>query len=438
MLSALGMVKWAAVYAAAVLAPLFFMLVGDPPGGRGWWADLSMAFGFIGLAMLGLQLAVTARFSAIDAPFGLDAVLRFHRQISFVAFALVLLHPLMLFVQDPSLWSLLDPRRTTVAASWGIVSVLLLVALLVTSLWRRGLGLSYEVWRVSHGLLAIGVVATALIHVERVGYYVSGPLQRLVWFAMTAGLIGLLVYVRLLRPWQLAKRPWVVDTVDRVPGGAWRLQLRPDGHDGLRFLAGQFAWLRLDRSPLSVREHPFSFSSSAEEPDRLEFTIKELGDDTRRLGELEPGDRAFVDGPYGAFTYARNQAAGFVFIAGGVGISPVLSMLRTLADVEDRRPMLLVCANVGEDDVIAAEEVEALRSRLDLEVVHVLEEPPDGWQGETGRVDGELLDRHLPARPARYAYFVCGPPAMMAALESLLAERGIPDERISSERFDLI
>ena len=62
--------------------------------------------------------------------------------------------------------------------------------------------------------------------------------------------------------------------------------------------------------------------------------------------------------------------------------------------------MLLVCANVAEDDVIAAEEIGALRSRLDLEVVHVLQEPPDGWQGETGRVDGELLDRHLLARPA--------------------------------------
>ncbi len=438
MLSVLAGVKWAAIYLVAVIAPLFLMLVGDTPAGRGWWADLSMGLGFVGLAMLGLQLAVTARFHPVDAPFGLDAVLHFHRQISFVAFAFVLIHPLMLFIQDPGLWSLLNPLDSTQAALWGLASVGLLVILIGASIWRRRFHLSYEVWRVTHGLLAIGVVGTAMIHVERVGYYVSGPLQRLVWFAMTSGLIGLLLYVRVIRPWQLARRPYRVAAVERLPGRAWRLTLVPDGHPGLRFVSGQFAWLRLGRAPWSVYEHPFSFSSSAERPEELEFTIKELGDDTQRLADLEPGTRAYVDGPYGAFTYARNQAAGFVFIAGGVGIAPIVSMLRTLADVEDQRPMHLIYANCTTDDVIYRSELDQLEDRLDVSVTHVLEEPPEGWDGERGLVDDGSLDRTLPSRPARYAYFVCGPPAMMDAVEPLLLARGIPPERISSERFDLI
>ncbi|MFU8840091.1 MAG: ferric reductase-like transmembrane domain-containing protein [Nitriliruptoraceae bacterium] len=438
MLSVLSAMKWSAIYLAAVVAPMFLMLVGDGPSGRGWWADLSMGIGFVGLAMLGLQLALTARFHPVDAPFGLDAVLRFHRQISFVALALVLAHPAMLLVQDPSWFRLFVPSTTTTAGVFGIVSVVLLAILIGASVWRRRLRLSYELWRVTHGLLAIGVVATALVHIERVGYYVSGPFRRFVWFAMSLGLIGLLLYVRVLRPLQLARRPYRVAAVDAMPGDAWRLTLVPDGHGGLRFIAGQFAWLRLDRPPWSVREHPFSFSSSAERVEELEFTIKELGDDTRRLRELEPGARAYVDGPYGAFSYARNQAAGFVFIAGGVGISPIISMLRTLADVEDQRPMLLLYANATADDVIYDAEFDELRSRLDLQVVRVLERPPEDWPGETGVVDADLLERWLPARPARYAYFVCGPPAMMDAVEPLLLDAGIPRERISSERFDLI
>ncbi|MFW6009724.1 MAG: ferric reductase-like transmembrane domain-containing protein [Actinomycetota bacterium] len=438
MASAFAIVRWTLLYLAAVVAPLVLMLVGDHPSGRGWWADTSMALGFIGLAMLGLQLAVTARFRPVDAPLGLDAVLRFHRQIAFVALAFVLLHPIMLFVQDPSQLRLLVPATSTVAGLWGVASVVLLLVLIAVTVWRRQLRLSYEVWRVGHGLLAIAVVASALIHIERVGYYVSGPFQRLVWFAMSLGLIGLLVHVRIVRPIQLARRPYIVDSLDRLPGAAWRLTLRPEGHAGLRFVAGQFAWLRLGRSPWSVHEHPFSFSSSAEQTDLLEFTIKELGDDTRRLHELQPGTQAYVDGPYGAFTYAKSQAAGFVFIAGGVGISPVLSMLRTLADVDDRRPLHLIYANASTDDVIIHDELDELSHRLDLEVVRVLEDPPEGWTGEVGIVDSDLLDRALPERPARYAYFVCGPPRMMDAVEPLLLARAIPEERINTERFDLV
>lgn len=437
-MSVLSAMKWSAIYLAAVVAPMFLMLVGDAPAGRGWWADASMGIGFVGLAILGLQLALTARFHPVDAPFGLDAVLRFHRQISFVAFALVLLHPAMLLAQDPSLFGLFVPSSTTTAAVFGIVSVLLLAVLIVASVWRRRLRLSYEVWRVTHGLLAIGVVATALLHIERVGYYVSGPLRRLVWIVMSLGLIGLLLYVRVLRPLALARRPYRVSDIEPLPGDSWRLTLEPDGHPGLRFVAGQFAWLRLDHAPWSVREHPYSFSSSAERHPQLEFTIKELGDDTRRLRDLHPGARAYVDGPYGAFSYARNQAAGFVFIAGGVGISPILSMLRTLADVEDQRPMLLLYANGTPDDVIIDAELTELTSRLDLEVVRILEHPDEGFDGEVGVVDADLLDRRLPARPARYAYFVCGPPAMMDAVQPLLLEAGIPRDRVSSERFDLI
>lgn len=438
MASAFAIVRWTLLYLAAVVAPMFLMLVGDHPSGRGWWADTSMALGFLGLAMLGLQLAVTARFHPVDAPFGLDAVLRFHRQIAFVALVFVLLHPIMLFIQDPSQLRLLVPTTSTVAGLWGVASVVLLLLLIAVSVWRKQLRLSYEVWRVGHGLLAIAVVASALIHIERVGYYVSGPFQRLVWFAMSLGLIGLLVHVRIVRPIQLARRPFVVDALERLPGEAWRLTLRPQGHAGLRFVAGQFAWLRLGRSPWSVHEHPFSFSSSAERSEVLEFTIKELGDDTRRLHELEAGTRAYVDGPYGAFTYAKSQAAGFVFLAGGVGISPVLSMLRTLADVGDRRPMHLVYANATADDVIVRDELDELTQRLDLAIVHVLEDPPPGWTGEVGVVDADLLDRVLPDRPARYAYFLCGPLPMMDAVEPLLLARGIPQERVNTERFDLV
>lgn len=429
---------WSIVYLAAVVAPLFFMLVGDPPSGRGFWVDLSIGLGFIGLAMVGLQFAVTARFHPVDAPFGLDAVLQYHRQISLVAFAFILLHPAILMVEDPERLELLNPMTATTPARWGLASVVLLIAIVVTSVWRAGMKLDYEVWRILHGILAVAIVVTALVHVELVGYYVSGPWRRGVWILMSVVLIGLLGHVRIYRPWQLLRHPYTIDEVEELPGETWRVHLRPDGHDGLRFAPGQFAWLTVGNSPFRIEEHPFSFSSSAERPERLSFTIKELGDFTSTIGELEPGARAYIDGPYGAFSYERNQGSGFVFIAGGIGISPIMSQLRTLADRGDQRPMVLIYANPDREDVALRDELDLLALHLDLEVVSVLEDPPEGWEGEAGFVTPELLDRHLPERDRLLQFFICGPDPMMDAVEEALQGRDIPSSHVNLERFDFI
>src|SRR5690606_8446779 len=139
---------------------------------------------------------------------------------------------------------------------------------------------------------------------------------------------------------------------------------------------------------------------------------KELGDFTRRLGEIEPGEKAYVDGPYGAFTFERHpEAAGYAFIAGGIGISPMAGMLRTLAGRGERRPLLLVGAHAALDRMPLREEMEALRERLGSKFVSVLEKPPEGWEGERGYITEEILARHLPPSPEREAwhYFLCGP-----------------------------
>jgi predicted ferric reductase len=429
---------WAVVYLLAAVAPMFFMLVGDPPPGRGPLVDLSIALGFLGLAMLGLQFAITARANTVDASYGLDVVLQFHRQISYTAFAFVLTHPILLFVDSPDRLGLLAVWDAPWRARFGVASVALLVAIIVTSIWRQRLRLSYEAWRVLHGVLALAIVVTALLHVELVGYYVSGPWRRGLWVVWSLVLVALLVKVRIVTPVRMRRRPWRVRAVERLPGDTWHLRLDADGHDGIGFEPGQFAWLTVGRSPFRITEHPFSISSSAERRDQVRFTIAEAGDFTRTLGSIEPGTTAHLDGPYGAFSYERAQAEAFVFLAGGIGVTPMLSMLHTLADREDARPMWLYYANPRWQDVAIREELDELADRVDLRVVHVLEQPPDGWTGATGRIGPELLDRELPAQAARFQYFVCGPEPMMDAVEALLHERGVPPARISMERFDLI
>ena len=118
--------------------------------------------------------------------------------------------------------------------------------------------------------------------------------------------------------------------------------MQPDGHPGFRFSPGQFGWLTLWGSPFKITGHPFSFSSSAAAADgRVEMTIRNLGDFTSEIHKVPVGQRVYLDGPYGAFTIG-NPADMHVLIAGGVGITPMMSMIRTLADRGDKRPVILL------------------------------------------------------------------------------------------------
>lgn len=387
---------------------------------------------------MGLQFAVVSRFSSVNAPYGLDAVLQYHRAISFVALAFVLAHPTIIMIRDTAQLELLNPVTAPWRARFGLASVVALVLLIATSVWRTRFRLAYEWWRVLHGVLAVAIVVTALLHIEGVGYYVDGPWKRGFWVAMSLALVALLANIRIVKPIRLLRRPWRVESVRGEPGDTWVLTLVPDGHPGMRFFPGQFAWIRIDRSPFSIHENPFSMSSSADRTDAIEFTISSAGDFTSTLGAVQPGTRAFVDGPYGVFTYELNEGPEFVFVAGGVGIAPILSMLRTMAERDDRRPCLLLYANPSWDDVAHRDEIARLVEQLDLRVVHVLEDPPAGWDGESGLIDDDVLERHLGRGQHRARYFICGPPPMMVAVEELLGARGIPGEHVDHERFDIM
>src|SRR5205823_516954 len=167
-------------------------------------------------------------------------------------------------------------------------------------------------------------------------------------------------------------------------------------------------------------------------------TIKSRGDFTSSIAKVKPGTRAYVDGQHGVFTADRHEGMGFVLIGGGVGITPLISQLRTMADRGDARPVVLFYGNKDFETVTFREELEALSKRATLKVVHVLEKPPDGFTGETGYINAQLLKRHLPAQFLRFQYFICGPGPMMDAVEKSIASLGVPAERVHTERFDMV
>ncbi len=431
-------IVWIVVYLLFVLLPLFALLAGSLPPARGFWTEFSAALGYSGLAIMGLQFGLTARFKYVTEPWGEDVIYHFHRNISLFAVALVLVHPSIMFVVHPELFALPQDGKLPWGAVFAFLSVFALLALVVTALWRVKLNISYETWHLTHIALAITAVTGGLLHMVGWSFYLVDPWKRALWIGLTIFWVALVFYVRLVKPLFMLRRPYRVTEVRQERGDTTTLVMRPDGHPGFRFSPGQFGWLTVWGSPFKITAHPFSFSSSATATDgRVEMSIRKLGDFTKEIDKVPVGRRVYIDGPYGAFTIG-NPADMHVLIAGGVGVTPMMSMIRTLADAGDKRPVILIYGSKDWDSITFREELEKLKARLDLTVIHVLAVPPADWTGQRGFITAEVLKRHLPQPYAAHEYFICGPAVMMDAIEKALGELEVPLSKYHSERYSFV
>jgi predicted ferric reductase len=429
---------WLGLYVFAVILPLLALLVGPVPPGREFLLEFSVGLGFAGASIMCVQFALTARFKHIQAPYGIDLVYHFHREITYVALALVILHFVLLIALDLSNARLFNLVSAPLRARFGVGAVVALLAIAITSAFRRALRLPYETWRRLHGILAAVVVAAAIAHIELVGHYVNTPVKRVIWILYPMFWVGLLVWAQVAKPLLIRRRPYRVTNVEQAGEQTWTITLRPDGHSGLLFQPGQFAWFSLDRRPFGHREHPFSFSSGTDDLPAVSFTIRERGDFTSGIGRIAPGATVYLDGAYGHFSYVRHPAPGYVFIAGGIGITPIICMLRSLAAEGDRRPLKIIYASRSWERCVFREELPVLAERLSLEVTFLVRTAPPEWTGETDRLTPQMLDRLLPEGSLGYHYFVCGPDEMMDMVERELYGRGIHFGRVHSERFNLV
>jgi predicted ferric reductase len=429
---------WVAIYLLFILAPLFALLAGSLPPARDFWTEFAIALGYSGLAMMGLQFGLTARFRYVTEPWGEDVIYHFHRQISLMAVGLVVAHALIIFATQPELLAPLNVIQAPWSARLAVLSIVAVIALVVTALRRVRLKISYEAWHLTHIALAVVAITAGILHMVGSGFYLVVPGKRALWIGLTIFWIGLLLYVRIVKPLFLLRRPYRVSEVRKERGDTSTLVMRPDGHPGFRFSPGQFGWLTLSGSPFKITGHPFSFSSSAAVTDgRVEMSIRNLGDFTSAIHKVPVGQRVYLDGPYGAFTIGHPTDM-HVLIAGGVGVTPTMSMIRTLADRGDARPVILLYGSKDWESITFREELEAMKGRLNLKVVHVLAKPPADWAGEQGFISAEVFRRHLPPPFADHEYFICGPGVMMDAIEKALGELNVPMSKYHSERYSFV
>lgn len=185
------------------------------------------------------------------------------------------------------------------------------------------------------------------------------------------------------------------------------------------------------------RQRSFSLASAPHE-DRLTIATRMRKSAYKQpLGEAKPGARVRIVGPTGTMSLHDEPDRAIVMIAGGIGITPFISVLRSEAEKESPRPMALLYSNRRPEDAAYLDELRALEKRLDtfrLVVTMTGTEDEGGWDGETRRIDPAMVKEAASDLP-RPHYYVAGTPDMCEAMRQMLDDMGIDDQDIHSEDF---
>ena len=430
-----------ALYTLLILTPLIIVGALHPKTDHGFVYTVGKNFGLVGFTILAMQFVLSARLQWIERPFGLNMVFHFHKTMAIVATLLILLHPMLLASDGPQ-WNLIFGPDIGWHIWLGRIALLVLLMHVLFALFRRVIAINYQTWRFLHDIGALLLLSLAFIHSWNAGGDLDLMPMRVFWSTLMAAGISAFGWHRLLRPLLLRRNPYEVTAVEEEADGVWTITLSPPkGLHRFDFLPGQFHFLTFYRAKnLPVEEHHWTISSSPTAQGMLASTIKESGDFTVSIGKTKPGDKALVYGPFGRFSYAFHpDEQDLVFIAGGIGITPLMSMLRHLRDTADDRRVLLLYANRHEKDIAFRNELEAMESagHPGVKVVHVLSQASDQWQGEKGPIDLPKIERLCGSDFPQRAFYLCMPPDAMDAIICSLRSAGVPAKSIHFERFNL-
>ncbi len=431
---------WAVVGANAAAIVLLWLRGGGVSGVHGTGAlltSLGRVTGLLGAYLALLQVLLLARLPPLERLAGFDRLTVWHRLNGKACLYLVLAHVALTTLGYAAndripipreVASLLGDYTGMVAATVGTALMVLVVVTSLVIVRRR---LPYEVWYLVHLTVYAGI-ALAWVHQIPTGNdLTANPTAAAYWTALYLVTLALLVLFRVAQPiaGALRYRMRVAEVTVEGPGV---VSLRITGRrlDRLRARAGQFfLWRFLGRGRWWA-SHPFSLSAA---PDgrSLRLTVKDVGGFSGRLGAIAPGTRVVAEGPFGVFTDAARRRDRVALIAGGIGITPIRAMAEEMSGDLD---VALIYRVVRADDAVFRAELDALARERGLALHYVVggHDGPDGAR----LLSPDHLRALVPDIAGRDVY-ICGPLAMMRAVEANARRAGVPPAFIHTERFAL-
>ncbi|MFE5894988.1 ferric reductase-like transmembrane domain-containing protein [Streptomyces sp. NPDC056462] len=422
---------WTFVIVNVVIVEALFVSAGS---GKNEVLTVAKFFGLHAALLMLFQLLLVARLPWLDRRIGMDRLTVWHRWVGFTLLWTVLTHATLVVLgyatlDDASMGKTFVALSGVPASLLGMLAAAIIVMIAVIS--TRGLRrrLQYEVWHGLHLLLYVALGLAFVHQLQETTTFTSSAFATAYWWILWLFAFGALLTGRLAVPlWRNAYHQFRVAAVVPESDNVVSVYVTGRHLDKLPARAGQFCIWRFPGHNHWWLANPFSLSA-APGGQGLRLTAKAAGSASAGLRDVPVGSRAFVEGPYGAFTSLHRSRPGVLLIAGGVGITPVRAMLeeQTTGDV------VVLYRVRSEADAVLLDEVRhlvALRGgRLQLLT---------GRTGEGGvpPFDPSSLYRLVPDITQRDVY-VCGPPAMTRAVLGGLRELRVPARQVHAERFGL-
>ena len=391
------------------------------PSGGNIYIALGRLAGLLTQFAILVQVFLIGRITFVEQAFGFDQMNRIHRLIGEWIIVLLVTHPLLLTIgnataNEYTLWD----QFTSFLSQWNDVflafigsCIFIYVAGISYAFVRKKI--RYELWYFLH-LLTYAAMVLVFFHQLNTGDLASSsaPWVLWYWYIINIGAFAFVILFRFIKPLVNAVRfEFRVMKVMNETKDTFSVYITGKNIAAFKYKSGQYANITFLQSGLWFT-HPFSFSAEHNDT-HIRFTMKALGDYTKRLGELQPGTRVILDGPLGLFIEETSRNEKLLFIAGGIGITPIRSMIGDLA--RKKTDMVLIYGVRTLEDIAFKSEFESLQKLCPFPIHYIISTPVDGF--ESGYLNREKLVRLVPDFNNRDV-FLCGPPVMMdAAIKNL-------------------
>jgi len=391
--------------------------------------DASRFLAVVGFVIIFIQYVLSSKIKLIEKGVGLDKLFRVHRIFGVIGLIFILIHPSLLFISD--ILQGMKPNLFIPLKIVGMFALILLFIPVIAAILYGRIKMKYEVWKNIHRAIYI-MFPIAFFHSIRFGSDLIRSLPlKIFWWIIMALFIAILIYKVVMRI-RIRRNPFKVSKLLQETHDIWSLFFEGKHKN---YKPGQFLTVSLVREGKVSESHPFTISSSPTS-DKLSISVKSVGDFTSTIKDTKISDSAYIDEPYGMLSFLNYDARNLVFIAGGIGITPFMSMLRYIYDKKLERNIILIWGNKTSGDIVFKQELEKIESEMpSLKIIHIMSKQDD-WQGEKGFVDAEKIRKYV-SDLVSSQFFVCGPPVMMNIVIKALKGLGIPKRRIHYERFAL-
>ncbi len=401
----------------------------NAPGG--WVTAGGRMAGLTGAYLLLLTVLLAGRIPIVERVLGHDSLIRWHRRIAPWALVLIALHGVLVVIgYGESLRigplhqfaNLITSYRGMLA---GLVAFTLLVTAGITSARIAARRMRYETWWAVH-LYTYLALALSLSHQLSTGImFIGHPLMRAFWTALFIATGGVVFVYRVLLPlWRTAFHRLRVETVQPECPGINSVLLEGRHLRQLPISGGQFIQLRILKRGLWWQAHPYSVSALPDDR-HLRITVREVGDHSGAVAQLEPGTRVAIEGPYGAFTSDARATDRVLMIGAGVGITPLRALLEDLPAGVD---VVMLARAHDEQSLALRGELHQLIKRHRGRMHEVF------GARERVQLDARALRRMIPD-VAHRDIFICGPDGFTALILSAIRDLGVPEEHIHHEAF---